>query len=322
MKIALDAGHGVNTPGKRTPDGEREWSFNDKVLRAAGASLRRYKGVQIMRTDDASGKSDVSLAERVRKANAWGADVFVSFHHNAMSGAWHSGGGTEVFTSNGASSKSVSLAKAVAPKVAKAMGLSNRGVKRADFYVIRYTKMPSILVEGGFMDSRVDIKALRDDAKLRAQGEAVAEAIAEVFGLKAGGAQASKPKPPASWYVMSGSRGDRVTQLQRDLTALGYPLTADGIFGKATEAAVRAFQKSQKLAVDGVYGKDSQAAVKKALDAKKKPASKPKPKTKKTIYRVIIDGKQVGAYSEDDNAVREARKAIEKGAKNIRIEKV
>ena len=318
LKIALDAGHGVNTPGKRTPDGEREWSFNDKVLRAAEAALRRYKGVQILRTDDASGKSDVSLAERVRKANAWGADLFVSFHHNAMSGAWHSGGGTEVYASNGASAKSVALAKAVAPRIAKAMGLSNRGVKRADFYVIRYTKMPSILVEGGFMDSRVDIKALRSDAKLRAQGEAVAEAIAEVFGLKAGGAQASKP--PASWYVMSGSRGDRVTQLQRDLTALGYPLTADGIFGKATEAAVRAFQKSQKLAVDGVYGVASQAAVKKALDAKKKPAAKPKPK--QTIYRVIIDGKQVGAYSEDDNAVREARKAIEKGAKNIRIEKV
>lgn len=31
VKIGFDAGHGINTPGKRTPDGEREWSFNNQV---------------------------------------------------------------------------------------------------------------------------------------------------------------------------------------------------------------------------------------------------------------------------------------------------
>ncbi|RSK37919.1 hypothetical protein EJA12_00250 [Bhargavaea beijingensis] len=63
--MALDAGRGFNTPGKRSPDGERQWSFNNKVLKACVARLRQYSGVQILRTDP-TGQTDVSLAQRVR----------------------------------------------------------------------------------------------------------------------------------------------------------------------------------------------------------------------------------------------------------------
>jgi N-acetylmuramoyl-L-alanine amidase len=52
-----------------------------------------------------------------------------------------------------------------------------------------------------------------------------------------------------------------------------------------------------------------------------KPAQKPTP-SKKTIYRVIVDGKQVGAYAEGDNLLDQARKSMASGAKNIKIEKV
>src|SRR5690606_7697424 len=145
---------------------------------------------------------------------------------------WHNGGGTEVYTSNGASAKSNAIARAVAPKIAAAMGLNNRGHKHANFYVIRYTKMPAILVEGGFMDSRVDIKALRDDKKLYAQGVAVADGIAEVFGLKAKGGnvvQATTGKAAGALdygkylygqTLSSGMRGVAVGRMQGDLTTL------------------------------------------------------------------------------------------------------
>ncbi|MBB4826336.1 N-acetylmuramoyl-L-alanine amidase [Sporosarcina luteola] len=95
VKIALDAGHGINTPGKRSPDDEREWSFNNNVLLACATALQQYEGVQILRLDDPTGKTDVPLKTRTDKANKWGADALVSIHHNALTGKWHSGGGAE-----------------------------------------------------------------------------------------------------------------------------------------------------------------------------------------------------------------------------------
>lgn len=49
--------------------------------------------------------------------------------------------------------------------------------------MLRETNIPSILVEGGFMDSLTDIVSMRDDNKLKAQGEAIAQGVAEFLGL-------------------------------------------------------------------------------------------------------------------------------------------
>ncbi|MDW0113114.1 N-acetylmuramoyl-L-alanine amidase [Sporosarcina saromensis] len=184
VRIALDAGHGKNTPGKRSPDGEREWSFNNAVLLACVERLSTYQDVQILRLDDPTGEIDVSLSDRVKKANDWNADVLVSFHHNALRGVWNNHGGIETYVANNASKTSVELAQIINPKIVKAMSLRNRGVKRANWYIVRYSKMPALLTEGGFMDSTTDIIALRNQDKLQAQGYAVADGLAEYFGIK------------------------------------------------------------------------------------------------------------------------------------------
>jgi putative peptidoglycan binding protein len=57
-------------------------------------------------------------------------------------------------------------------------------------------------------------------------------------------------------------QGSRIQRIQRRLNKLGFgPLDADGIFGPATDAAVRAFQAAKGLAVDGVVGPMTQAAL-------------------------------------------------------------
>lgn len=58
-----------------------------------------------------------------------------------------------------------------------------------------------------------------------------------------------------------GAAGEAVRDLQRNLSALGYPLAADGMFGEATQKAVRAFQRDHGLAVDGIAGPRTLAAV-------------------------------------------------------------
>lgn len=65
-----------------------------------------------------------------------------------------------------------------------------------------------------------------------------------------------------------GSKGEAVADLQRSLTALGYPLTADGVFGSATVRAVKAFQHHQGLAVDGIVGTRTTAALQDARSPK------------------------------------------------------
>lgn len=196
IKIAWSAGHGLLTPGKRSPNDEREWSFNNKVVLAGMRHLAKYVGVEQLRVDDPSGKTDVPLKKRTDAANNWEADLYVSCHHNAFTGEWGNHGGVETFTFKHAQAnpKSISIAKKIHPKVVEAMKLSNRGLKTANFHELRETNMPAVLIEGGFMDSRKDIVKMRDYRFLKAQGEAIANGIIEYFNLNLKGIE--NPKTP------------------------------------------------------------------------------------------------------------------------------
>lgn len=203
VKIAIDAGHGINTPGKRSPTGEREWTFNDKVVRAAMTKLSEYENVQLLRTDDASGNVDAPLAARTNQANSWKADIFISVHHNALEDEWadHEGVETFVYVPMSENPKSKKLADCVHPRIVKTMQSKDRGIKEKNLSVLRNSNMPAILTEGGFMDSRSDIKKLRNDKFLKAQGEAIALGIVEYFGLT----QKPLPKPIVTPAVKSAS---------------------------------------------------------------------------------------------------------------------
>ncbi|MDW0110980.1 N-acetylmuramoyl-L-alanine amidase family protein [Sporosarcina aquimarina] len=186
FKIVLDAGHGLPTAGKQTPDGEKEWTFNNTVLLAAQSKLKAYPQLELLRVDDPTGKVDVPLKVRTDKANAWNADVYVSIHHNANTGFWGDWGGVEtyVFDGNSKNSKAEQLAHCIQPRIIHVMGLRDRGVRKKNLHVLRETAMPAVLIEGGFMDSRTDIQSLRDPRKLKAQGEAIADAIVEYVQLQ------------------------------------------------------------------------------------------------------------------------------------------
>lgn len=216
FKVAVDAGHGINTPGKRTPAGEREWTFNNVVALALIAELQNYEGVEVLRVDDPTGRTDVSLNSRAAKANSWGADVYVSIHHNANTGKWGTWTGTETFVMQGSSGASgaMKLARAVHPELVKAMGLKDRGIKQANFAVLRQTKMPAILTEGGYMDSTIDIVVMRNDSKLRLAGANIAKGVASYGNLKRKSGGDVKPvvKPATYLYRVRKSWADDASQ--------------------------------------------------------------------------------------------------------------
>ncbi len=186
VKISWSAGHGMNTLGKRSPHEEREWSFNNKVVDSGMLYLAKYDGVQQIRVDDPSGILDIPLSTRTNLANEWGADIYISSHHNSLEGFWgnHSGVETYTFGPPENNPKSVALAQFIHPLVVRAMGLKDRGIKTANFHELRETNMPAVLVEGGFMDSNIDIIKLRNDTVMKSQGEAIAKGIVAYFDLK------------------------------------------------------------------------------------------------------------------------------------------
>lgn len=164
FKIALDAGHGMNTPGKRClksidKNETREWWMNDRICDKIESMLKAYDGYSLLRVDDTTGKTDVSLANRVKKANDFVADIYLSVHHNAgINGG--SGGGIMSIAYTKASQKSKDYQKLIYDELIKETGLrGNRGnpTPLQNLYVCRRTNMPSVLVECGFMDSTTDV---------------------------------------------------------------------------------------------------------------------------------------------------------------------
>lgn len=202
--LVLDAGHATVTSGKQTMNGSRgvvkEWTMNSNVCNKIANILKDY-GVTIYRTDDTSGKTDVSLSERVKRCNKYKPDLFVSIHHNAGGGT-----GTEVYWHTYGTAEDKKVAGIVAPKLASKTGMRNRGVKQAQFAVLG-CNATAILVEGGFMDTKSDYEIITSDKGQQQYAEAVAESIIEYLGLKkVVTSQPSTSTPSASGYKV----GDKV----------------------------------------------------------------------------------------------------------------
>jgi N-acetylmuramoyl-L-alanine amidase len=200
MKIMIDAGHGPNTPGKRSPDGMREFEFNSRVADVMKAELAKYEGVTVYFAHDH--KRDVPLKERTDRANALKVDLYFSIHANANTGKMGAWGGidTFIYTTNPAGARK--LAEVVQRNLIAATGLRDRGVKTQNFHVLRETNMTALLVEHGFMDSTTDLPKLKSDNYRVLCAKTNVKSIAEVYGLKLKRAeQEEKPVEKSAYQI-------------------------------------------------------------------------------------------------------------------------
>lgn len=190
MTVAIDAGHGKHTAGKRClksldPNETREWVLNSRIAAKVCARLEAA-GVHAIRVDDITGETDVALSERTAKANAAGCALYVSIHHDSgVNGG--TGGGVTVFSYAKSSAKAVALRDAVYEHVIECGGLrGNRANPKttADFYVLRKTSMPAVLIECGFMDSKTDVPVILTDAYAENAARGIAEGVCETLGVK------------------------------------------------------------------------------------------------------------------------------------------
>ncbi|AVP62721.1 hypothetical protein C7M79_18890 [Clostridium botulinum] len=175
--IVIDAGHGGYDSGAVGPTGIKEKDVTLKVALKVGKILEN-NGIRVIYTrtsDNVSWPSNESqdLAARVAIANNNNTDLFVSIHANSFNGSAH---GTETYYYDG-SAKGKEAATAVQKELINSIGLYDRGVKTAGYYVLRNTISPSILVELGFIDNRNEEVLLNSDWFQQKCAEAIAKGI-------------------------------------------------------------------------------------------------------------------------------------------------
>ena len=224
FKIALGAGHGINVEGKRClksldPNETREWWLNDRICDYIESYLKAYEGYSLLRLDDSDdGEENPALADRVKAANSYKADFYLSIHHNAgINGG--TGGGIMAFTCPGSQTASKAWRDDLYDALIKHTGLKgNRSAPKAEgnYYVLKNTTMPAVLLELGFMDSKTDVPIILTEN----YAQRCAEAIVEVIVKR--GKLTKKPESLYKVQVGAFSKVENANRLKAELTTKGY----------------------------------------------------------------------------------------------------
>ena len=187
MKILIDPGHGIDTPGKRSPDGLfLEYLWNRQV---ADLILEGLVSAGVDASLVVTETNDVSLRNRVNRVNTicnrLGASnvLLVSIHANAAGNgsAWMNAKGWSCYTSKG-KTKSDQVAECLYDafeeefqdrKIRKDMSDGDRDWEE-NFYVLQKSKCPAVLLENFFYDNREECAwMLQEETKKRIASAAV-----------------------------------------------------------------------------------------------------------------------------------------------------
>ena len=176
MKILIDNGHGQSTPSKRSPDGRfLEFQFNRTIAKQIVDDLRDrgYDAELLVPEDD-----DVPLKDRCKRVNDIVARegkqnvILISIHANAFGNGkeWTSPSGWSVYTSKG-QTKADDLAEQLAKAAIKNLPQMKMRAEKSDgdmdyeenFYILRHTLCPAVLVENFFYDNPDDLRFLESE---------------------------------------------------------------------------------------------------------------------------------------------------------------
>lgn len=170
MIILIDNGHGINTPGKCSPDGRfKEYAWAREIAKMLYNRLKDSYTTKLITPEEV----DISLATRVKRVNdvclEHGAKnvLLISIHTDAAGadGKWHNARGFSARVGTNASSRSKKLASCLWSRAIE-MGLKgNRCVPNEKYiaqnlYILKYTHCPAVLTENLFQDNKEDVDFL------------------------------------------------------------------------------------------------------------------------------------------------------------------
>ena len=172
--LLFDLGHGGSDPGAVNGSRLEKNDVNIALTVGKKVSSAGHK-VDYTRTTDCS----LSLAARSYMENQGKYDYFISFHRDSFTNP--SANGVTVYTYNNCSKgKAGTMAREIVNAIAKEANLYNRGVKEANFHVLRETKCSAVLIECGFISNAGDNKKF--DEQYEKIATAIAAAILRIIG--------------------------------------------------------------------------------------------------------------------------------------------
>ena len=180
-KLYLRAGHGGQYSGARG-NGLVEKNLTLEHVLALAKGLADYDvELKLARDRDTT----VLIRDSVAEANRWGADLYYSAHNNGFTDSTVNGYESFIYTSP--LQGSIAIQRAVHPAQAAiwtASGRRDRGMKRANFYELRETRMPAILVENGFVTNAADAELLKNPKFKQQIVDATIEAFVQYYNLQ------------------------------------------------------------------------------------------------------------------------------------------
>lgn len=189
--VMLDPGHGGYDPGAVTPQGVYEKAINLQIARIVKEMLLP-SGIQVFLTREEdldyvpngvkgrSTKKQLDLNHRIEMADQEHADIFVSLHVNATATGQNSGAETFYHYKSESGKR---LAELIQQEMIKISGMNRRIAKPGDFYIIKNTSMPSVIVEVGYLSSVKEQKKLQQTWYQEQLARAIAKGIANYFEL-------------------------------------------------------------------------------------------------------------------------------------------
>jgi N-acetylmuramoyl-L-alanine amidase len=203
VRIFIDPGHEGVTKGLdpgAVGNGLKEADLTLDIAKRMRGKLSTYNNVQVKLSRE--GNKKLTLSQRAKMANDWGADIFLSIHINAGGGF-----GFESFIFNGNVSEATKANQNVIhQEIIRATGWNDRGKKRENYAVLRKTKMPALLTENGFIDNKTDANKLKQNAFIDKIAQGHVNGLVKAFGLK----PKSQPKPAPKQNNTSGKTFYRV----------------------------------------------------------------------------------------------------------------
>ncbi len=185
--VVLDPGHGGKDPGAQNK-GVNESDLNFTILYEYGKEFFNSPDSPVKAYWTRVNDTYITLDDRAKFASKVGADMFVSLHMNSATNT--SAKGTEVYysTSNNSANAfgltSNKLASNCLSKITPAISTAVRGVKSANYYVIRYNSVPAVLIELGFISNSSDFKILTNANSQKNAAKAIYEAVAASFAVR------------------------------------------------------------------------------------------------------------------------------------------
>ncbi|MGB3308566.1 MAG: DUF3747 domain-containing protein [Nodosilinea sp.] len=173
--VVIDPGHGGRDPGAVGIGGMQEKQINTTISNRVQQQLQAA-GVTVVMTR--SSDVFVDLDARAQYANQLGANLFVSIHANAISMSRPDVNGLETYYY----SSGERLARSIHSAVLQNVSMRDRGVRTARFYVLRYTTMPSVLVETGFVTGAEDAARFRNPTAVNQIADGIARGILNYLG--------------------------------------------------------------------------------------------------------------------------------------------